>query len=183
MGRDKMALDFGGSSLLRSAVARFSRFFDTVLVSVASPGAYGGEGFTTVPDIIPGRGPLSGLHAALTYTRDGGVFLSAGDLPFASPAAAVKLTELCGSHEICVVDGTLGKREPLFGFYKKTLLNKTSRALLDGRHSMSEFLDSSDTLYAPPALLGELWDEKMLTNINSPDDYIKLTKSPFTASP
>jgi molybdopterin-guanine dinucleotide biosynthesis protein A len=182
MGRDKMRLEFGGEPFLKSAVERFSRFFDTVLVSVARPGEYAGEGFETVPDIFPGCGPLSGLHAALACARDDGVFLAAGDLPFADPALALKLSDLCGGHEICVVDGISGKREPLFGFYKNSLLERAKLALLDGRHSMTEFLASSDTLSVPPALLGGLWNEKLLTNINYPDDYIRLTKLGGTAA-
>jgi molybdopterin-guanine dinucleotide biosynthesis protein A len=182
MGRDKMRLEFGGRSLLGSAVERFSRYFDTILVSVARPGEYAGEGFETVPDIFPGCGPLSGLHAALAYARDDGVFLAAGDLPFADPALARKLAELCGSHEICVLDGTSGKREPLFGFYKSSLLERANLALLDGRHSMTEFLASSDTLSVPPALLGGLWHEKLLTNINYPSDYALLTKGGETSA-
>jgi molybdopterin-guanine dinucleotide biosynthesis protein A len=173
MGSDKLKLTLNGSTLLESAVARFSAGFDRVLVSVASPDARAGEGFETVPDIVPGRGPLSGLHAALTRADETPVFLVAGDMPFAEPRAALRLMELCADHEICVIDNA-GRIEPLFGAYRKTLLPRVTLALRERRLGMTELLASSDTLYVPRAELGELWNERLLVNINRPCDYEKL---------
>jgi molybdopterin-guanine dinucleotide biosynthesis protein A len=178
MGRDKLRLDLDGRTFLESAVERFSARFDTVLVSVARPGAYGDMRFDTVPDVYVGCGPLAGLHAALARADETGVFLVAGDLPFADPDAALCLIQMCGEHEICVLEGRGGadRREPLFGFYKKMLLPKVESSLREGKRSMSALLAASDTLYIPPALLGDLWDEQMLYNVNTPPDYAALPR-------
>ncbi|MDR1588644.1 MAG: molybdenum cofactor guanylyltransferase [Oscillospiraceae bacterium] len=171
MGRDKLLLGFDGRTLLESAAERFSARFDVVLVSAARRDAYADMRFDVVPDIYPGCGPLSGLHAALTAADGRGVFLVAGDLPFADPLAALRLIELCGEHEISVIGTAAGKPEPLFGFYKKKLLPRVESALREGRYRMTELLASSDTLYVPASRLGALWNKRLLFNINSPDDY------------
>jgi molybdopterin-guanine dinucleotide biosynthesis protein A len=171
MGCDKLRLELGGRTFLESAVEKFSAYFDKVIVSAGRPGAYADMGFEIAPDVYPGCGPLSGLHAALARADESGVFLVAGDLPFAEPLAAVELMRMCGEHEICLVDRIGKKREPLFGFYKKILLPRVERALREGRYGMSDLLSSSDTLYVPPEKLGVLWSESMLFNVNTPSDY------------
>jgi molybdopterin-guanine dinucleotide biosynthesis protein A len=171
MGRDKLRLVLGGRTFLESAVERFSAYFDKVVVSAARPDAYADMRVDVVPDIYPDCGPLSGLHAALSLTDEQGVFLVAGDLPYADPRAAAELMRLCSEHAICVIDSRGGKPEPLFGFYKKKLLPRVELALFEGRLSMTELLASSDTLYAPPEQLGDMWNERLLFNVNSLSDY------------
>ncbi len=65
MGRDKLCLDFGGLSLLESAVRRFGAYFDKVVVSVGDLSKYPDIKAEKVEDIYKESGPMSGLHAAM----------------------------------------------------------------------------------------------------------------------
>jgi len=170
MGRDKLELSLGGVSLLESAVQRFSEVFPDVYISIADPGKYPGVTARRIVDIMPGAGPLSGLHAALSVLG-GGVFLAAADLPYASALAAKRIIELCGDKEAAVIRLPDGKLEPLFGYYSATLMPRCRDAIVSGENRMTEILFNADTLYITPDELGGLWDERTIFNINHPEDF------------
>ena len=175
MGRDKLALELDGLTLLESAVERFSRGFAAVYISVADAGKYPGIMSPRVVDAIPGAGPLSGLHAALSQLPCDGVFLVAADLPFSRPDAALRIIELCGGRDAAVIELADGKIEPLFGYYRKSLLPSCEAALASGDFRMSEVLRRGDARYVSPGELGGLWDERLIFNVNFPDDFRKAT--------
>ena len=174
MGRDKLLLDVDGQTLLESAVARFTDEFDEVFVSVADAGKYPEVTARRVVDIRVGAGPLSGLHAALATIPGDGIFLVAADLPHSSPAAAKRIIELCGDKEACIIRLPDGKIEPLFGYYRKSLLWRCEDAIDSGDYRMSEIVLKADTMFIKPEELGGLWNEKMIFNINFPEDYESL---------
>ena len=173
MGRDKLALRINGQTLLEAAVGRFSGEFDEIVISVADAKKYPEVAARRVADILPGAGPLSGLHAALTLLPGDGVFLVAADLPFSCPHAAKRIIELCGDKDASVVRLPDGKLEPLFGFYRKAVLSRCEDAINSGDNRMSEILFGADTRFVSPNELGALWDERLISNINRPEDFEK----------
>lgn len=174
MGRNKMLLPYRGKTLLETAIEKYSRVFDRVLVSVAEEDSYAISDEQRVRDLYPGCGSLAGLHAALRACGGDGVFLAAADLPYAEPMAAFRLTELCGDAEVCLTRDMRGRFEPLFAFYKASVLPLAEEALSDGRYSMHEILDKAVLRIAEPSELGGLWSERMLMNVNYPEDFEKL---------
>ena len=175
MGRDKLALGFDGQTLLGSAVTRFKLEFPNVYLSLADAGKYPDIEAERIVDILPGAGPLSGLHAALTYLDDDGVFLVAADLPYASPPAAKRIIELCGSHETCIIRLPDGKLEPLFGYYRRSLLPACIRLINSGDYRMTELVYGANTRFISTGDLGTLWHDKLVCNINYPEEYDRLT--------
>ncbi|MDR3209459.1 MAG: molybdenum cofactor guanylyltransferase [Oscillospiraceae bacterium] len=170
MGRDKLRLPFGGQSLLAAAVRRFSEVFPLVYVS-AGEREVEDTGAPVLRDIFPGRGPLSGLHTALTRLDCGGVFLTAADMPFSDPREAERLIALAlaGEYDAVAAAGDLDSRlEPLFAYYRKTLLAQADAAIRSESYSLNALLRAANTLRAPLA------DAKTLLNINSPEDYAAL---------
>jgi len=174
MGRDKLELPLAGRTLLESIVSRFEEEFDGVFLSVSDPEKYPDVALRHIADILPGAGPLSGLHAALKSLPAGGVFLVAADLPYASPRVAKRIIELCGEKEACLIRLPDGKLEPLFAYYKKSLLQRCEEAIKSGDYRMTEIVHNADTRFIAPSELGELWDEKLIYNINYPKDYEKI---------
>jgi molybdopterin-guanine dinucleotide biosynthesis protein A len=174
MKRDKMALPYGRTSLLASAVGRFSEYFDTVYLSVADAGKYPEIGAARIADIYKGCGPMGGLHAALSMTGDEGIFLTAADLPYADPRAALKLIELCRDADVCVTADSRDRYEPLFGYYKKSILPQVENALRAGDYKLAALIDRVRLRLVTPEELGALWQEKLLFNVNYPEDYERL---------
>ena len=173
MGRDKLAMELDGQTLLGTVVGRFADEFDEVCISVADAGKYPEIAARRIVDVIPGAGPLSGLHAVFTELTVDGVFLVAADLPFACPRAARRIMELCGDKDAAVIRLPDGKLEPLFGYYRRTVLPRCLEAISAGNNRMYELVLGSDTRFIAPAELGGLWDEKLIINVNNPEDFEK----------
>lgn len=171
MGRDKLVLTVDGQTLLESAISRFAKEFTNVYLSVAEADKYPDSAAPSIVDILPGAGPISGLHAALTRLAVEGVFLVAADMPYACPLAAGKIIELCGEHDACLIRLPDGKLEPLFAYYRKSLLPRCVDIIKSGDYRMTELLLDADTRFISPGELGDLWNEKLIYNINYPKDY------------
>ena len=174
MQKDKMVLRFGKQTLLESAVDRFSRCFDNVLISVADPDKYPEVKARRVVDITKGCGPIGGLHAALKNTDEEGIFLVAADMPYADPLAAKRIIELAGDCDICLTVDSRLRYEPLFTYYKKTLLQQVEEAVSAGAYKLAALMDKAKLRIVTNEELGSLWNEKLLLNVNYPEDYERL---------
>ena len=181
MGRDKLMLPQDGSTVLGTAVRRFSEKFSRVLLSVDRAGRYPEIPVPHIADKFPGCGPLAGLHAGLEAAGEEGVFLAAADLPFSDPETALRMIELCGEHEICVIRDERGRFEPLFGCYRISVLPKAEELLASGKRAMTDLFEISDTLVIAASELGIREGSRMLANMNRPEDYKKLLGGDKTA--
>ena len=170
MGRDKLSIEINGQTMLESIIGRFSEVFESVYLSVADETKYPGIKARRIKDVLPGAGPASGLHAALTYIPSGGVFIVAADLPYACPKTAMEIVRLAGDSDACLIRLPNGMVEPLFGYYNKSILPRCIDAIKAGDNKIARIVDGANTRYVEPGELGEAWDEKLLMNINSPKD-------------
>jgi len=69
-GSDKARAVVGGSTLLERVAETLRPVVDTLCVVADVAGKYEDLGLRTIADRVPGRGPLSGLHAALCDLED-----------------------------------------------------------------------------------------------------------------
>src|SRR5258707_10267809 len=95
-GRDKSALVVDGRTILDRQLSELSSLTGDVMIVGASldEGARAcppslklrrtgqASGIRRIADIVPGCGPLGGLHAALTHAREDHVFVVACDMPY-----------------------------------------------------------------------------------------------------
>lgn len=176
MGEDKLVMRLGGETVLSSAVRRFAECFDRVYISVGEAGKYPGISAAELIDTYRGCGPMAGLHAAFTQTEEQAVFLAAADLPYSSPEAALRIAELCGDMDACVIRDDAGNMEPLFGCYRCSILPRVEAFLAGGQRKMTRLVEESRTRYVNPKELGDLWDERIVLNMNRPEDYERAKK-------
>lgn len=174
MGRDKLKLEIGGEQLLTRMVRRFSSSFDRVLVSVGTADRYPELGDSRVEDLFPGMGPMAGLHAALQKAGED-VFLVGGDMPYATPEAALRLIGLAEINGAAIVTlrNAEGRPEPLFGFYRYPVLPEAEELLRSGKQKMGFLLQRCGAATVTAEELGEN-GERLLRNLNEPEDYQKL---------
>lgn len=177
MGTNKALLEYGGERLIDRAVRRFSDRFPEVLIVANDVESYRGLGPKVVPDLIPGFGPLGGLHAALTAAENPHVFLAACDMPFAEPAMAFMLRDLGAG-----ADAAVPKFDDIFetmhALYAKTALPAIEADLRAGRGKMIGFysrvtvraVDETELTARFPDLARVFW------NLNTPDDYRRLVQ-------
>ncbi|KZE76346.1 molybdenum cofactor guanylyltransferase [Paenibacillus elgii] len=86
-----------------------------------------------ITDFYPGRGPLGGLHAALTLSRYPELWVTGGAMPFISARAASFLAE---HRSVFGYDAVLpevsGRPEPLHGIYRQSCLTALMPLLESG---------------------------------------------------
>lgn len=127
------------------------------------------------PDLIPGAGPLGGLHAALSWARergDAGVFLLGCDLPLVPPALVARLATGFDAARPTVPasPGPLGI-EPLCACYPMSLVTATERWLAAGRFGMEEFVRAHDpVVVARDQLASVAGADHAFVNVNTPAD-------------
>jgi molybdopterin-guanine dinucleotide biosynthesis protein A len=125
LGRDKATVELGGMSLAGRAAKTVQNALAPECVTLVAGNAAQFEvnAFLTdtavVFDLVEGRGPLGGIHAALSYARTPWIFVLACDYPFVPP----ELLKLLGgfvSDDFGAVapEQSDGRLQPLCAFYR-----------------------------------------------------------------
>ena len=173
MGRDKAALPLSGETFLSRLVRIYSPVFP-VYVSVGEAGKFSCPGAEEIVDLHPGMGPLAGLEAAFVRTAADAVFLTATDLPFGTLALARKLLSFLGDADACVIRRADGQPEPAFGVYKRSCLPAVQDLLAENRRAFRGLFDKVSVRWAEEAELREFPLERLLQNVNTPEEYEKV---------
>lgn len=167
MGVDKAGLLLEGESFVARLTARFRTQFGQVWVS--GPGG--------LADLRPDSGPLGGLEAAFVRTGAERLFLTAVDLPFGEPELARLLLDALGEWDACLIRRRGGRVEPLFAAYRASCLPRIQACLDGGRRAMGALLEGLDCRLLAEEELSPRFDlERILLNVNTPEDYRRAEK-------
>lgn len=174
MGRDKAALPFGSETMLSHLVNTYRPHFDLTAVSLNEAGRFDTAGAMEVVDRRPGDGPMAGLEAAFLDTGADVIFLTGTDLPLGDAQLAKYLVSRLGDYDVCLIRSDKGP-EPLFAVYSSACLPVIQQALSEGRRSMYHILKQVRTLEIPAQELPQFPVQRILTNVNDPQEYAKVT--------
>jgi molybdopterin-guanine dinucleotide biosynthesis protein A len=171
-GRDKAALVVDGTTMLERQLAMLSTITDDVMiVGGRTPALKPGR---TIADIVPGCGPLGGLHAALTAARGDAVLVLACDMPFVTSPFAAYLVSLAGDAEI-VVPRTERGYHPLCAVYTCACIEAVAARLADRRLRLRELVDHLRTRVVPGEEIDRFGDRhRLLANVNTPAELAGL---------
>jgi molybdopterin-guanine dinucleotide biosynthesis protein A len=175
-GRDKSALLVDGVTMLERQIEMLDTIADDLLIVGRDP-AHGGrpaDRARVIADIVPGCGPLGGLHAALTAARGDALLLVACDMPYLTAAFVEHLLALAGDADAVVPRSERGYH-PLCAVYTRACLEPAAARLADRRLKMLELVDSVRTRVVPIEDIRRFGDpDRLLANVNTPADYAGL---------
>lgn len=124
-------------------------------------------------DFYTGKGPLGGMHAAMTLAKHPHLWIVACDMPFLSAAAAQlaweRVRELGVDAVVPLLDGRL---HPLHGLYDKRCASVLSFLLDRGKRDVRSFLERirfEPLTQADLAALG--LDEHFMQQMQAEDEY------------
>ncbi len=168
-----MLLPLKGKPLIAHVIKRFSPVTDDLIIISPRMDEINQYGYTTYPDIGPGRGPLMGLYTGLFYAKHECVAVIACDMPFANPELIQEEVRLMAEKQCDVVIPLLdGKSEPLHAVYKRDIcLKAIENGLSTG---MQRLID-----WHPDVEVYEMGEEEICRfdprgqaffNINTPED-------------
>ena len=186
-GSDKAIAEIGGQTMAERAltttrealsesrvafVARNEAQFAIEAIRLGAPFIF---------DLIEGRGPLGGLHAALADARSTWIFVMACDYPFVPPAFIRLMSEMISDEYGAVAPvQSDGRMQPLCAFYNVV----KTRPLIDKiierprvpppMHEIVHELSPLTVNYSEYSLLPDA--EMMFVNINSPSDLTDAVK-------
>jgi molybdopterin-guanine dinucleotide biosynthesis protein A len=167
-GRDKSALVVEGRSILDRQLDELSRLTHDILIVGGRATA---DRARTIEDIVPGCGPLGGLHAALTESAGEPTVVVAGDMPFISAALLESLAALTKDAD-AVVPHTERGYHPLCAAYTRACLGPIARRLANGQLKLIDLLaDVRTRIVAPEELDGFGDRHRLMANINTPAEY------------
>jgi molybdenum cofactor guanylyltransferase len=165
-GRDKSALLVDGRAILDHQIAALAPAVDDVVIV--------GGARAAIHDIMPGCGPLGGLHTALTAARGDAVLLIACDMPYLSTPFLAYLLSLAAGADI-VVPQTERGYHPLCAVYTRACLEPAAARLADRRLRLRDLVDSMRTRVVPIDEIRQFGDpDRLLANVNTPADYAGL---------
>ena len=176
MGRSKAELPFGGRRMIDWQLRKLSMLgIEDILLS-----GYEGEveGGRFVPDIVPRRGPLSGIHAGLCAAEHDACVVLGVDTPLVPFYALLKLMEHHSSGITVLEHG--GRLEPLIGVYGRALAPLCGELLAGGRSSVKGLFD-----IAGATALSCDAEPLLLSGCNTPEEYEALLSRasvPYRAS-
>ena len=86
MGTDKALVALNNKSLIEHVIARASDLGqgETILIT-NQPGAYAHLGLPMFGDVVPNKGSLGGIYAAISYSQNPYTLALACDIPFVKP--------------------------------------------------------------------------------------------------
>jgi molybdenum cofactor guanylyltransferase len=172
MGLDKATLRVGGERLVDRAAR--------VLGEVCRPVVEVGRGYTAlhrVSEEEPGSGPLAALAAggAALRARDeqGPAIALATDLPLVTVAFLRFLAEFPGDGSVVPFVG--GEPQPVCARYSGAALRLAETAVERGERSLRGFLaEVPDLQWAGPKMWADVADERVLADVDNPDDLRRL---------
>lgn len=170
-------IDIGGGTIIERNLSVLRRLFPEVMISTNLPEKYFHLGSPLIGDVLPSRGPMAGIHAALLNTRGDGLFVVACDMPFID---ARLVSFICERHrqaaEEEAVDATIpvcnGEPQPLFGVYARSMIRALEEGVIADKCSLKPLLADVRTRYLPEAEVRALDREgRSFVNINTVEDY------------
>jgi molybdenum cofactor guanylyltransferase len=176
MGKEKALLPFSGELLIQRQIRTLSEVCEEIIVVTNEPTLFLpvlDRSIRIITDYYPGKGPLSGMHAALALARNPEVWIVGCDMPFLSSSAATAMQELKATLKCdAVVPVIEGRSHPLHGIYSKGCADAISALLLSGESRVSEMLRMIYWQEAPEAHFEEKHiGLEFVTNMNTPEEY------------
>lgn len=171
MGTDKAFLELAGKPLIVRAVELAHELAVDVKI-VGEPEKFAAYG-AVVADVYRDRGPLGGIHAALTESEAELNLMLAVDLPFI-PARFLKylLTRAESSNATVTVPSLAGYFQPLCAAYRKQFLSPAERALANGRNKIDQlFRKVSLCTVSEEDMAVNGFNSSIFRNLNTPEDW------------
>jgi molybdopterin-guanine dinucleotide biosynthesis protein A len=170
-GHDKSLLPVDGRTIFERQLTELLQVAEEILVvGHAAPR----PGVRNVADLVPGCGPLGGLHAALTEARGEITLVVACDMPFVTAGLLARLASLC-QHNAAVVPQTERGYHPLCAAYSRRCLDPVARRLAAGLLKVTDVFDEVRVRVMTVEEIAAFGDPgRLLANVNSPADYDRI---------
>ncbi|MFO8234898.1 MAG: molybdenum cofactor guanylyltransferase [Bacteroidales bacterium] len=170
-GKHKSLALLKGKSILQHQLDLLKPIFsDIILVSNHKEEFSAFSNIKVIADLIPDKGPLSGIHAGLETSRKPYTFVFAGDMPFLDKNLInqqIKIIERACYD--AVIPETSKGIEPLHGIY-----SKNNKAILTKILKRQDIYPVKELLFKNATYYWKIAFQKAFININTPEELDRL---------
>src|SRR3989338_6495006 len=110
MCRNKAFIKLKGKTFIEKIIVTLKSIFDEVIIVANEVEKLKGLKVRVVKDIVPNRGPLSGIHSGLVNSKTLINFVVACDMPFLNPGVINQMVRIANGYDAVVV-GSNGRLE------------------------------------------------------------------------
>lgn len=168
----KAFIEIDGRPIIGRTIELLQKRFPRILISTNRPEAFFHLGLPMIGDLLPSRGPMCGMHAALRYMGAGAALFVACDMPFVTPAVIDLLSDRHQEESAATIPVFHGRPQPLLGVYSAALLPAMEEAVLNDRVQLWRFLDDAGAVYLSEEELKKIDAQGLsFVNINTVADH------------
>ncbi len=171
---NKAFAEIGGRRIIDILVNKFRENFAETIIICNEPQLFSNLGVQVYTDLIPRLGPLSGIHAGLTYAGNDRAFVCGCDTPFVSMEIVEYLLSRLGDHDSAVTE-IEGRLQPTAAVYSRRCLPLLTESLERGWLKLVRlFYEQLDAVVVNESELAAFGDvNELFFNINDVDDLEK----------
>lgn len=145
-GENKAFVEVAGRPLVENTVNMLKYIFSEVIIVANKVEDYEYLGLKIVKDIIPGKGPLSGIHAGLVNSSADNNFIVACDMPFLNRDLIQFMKQKVSRSDV-LIPRTGEGIEPLHAFYSKRCIKPIEQRLQSNNYKIIDFFAEVETEY------------------------------------
>lgn len=166
---NKAFMDVHGMPMIHHMLDKL-RDFDEIIIVTNTPEDYAGLGVRVVTDILPQKGPLSGMHSGLIHAKYEYSFITACDTPFV-PKEYVDYCKTIEKGYDAAIPRWGSFFEPTCGMYSKTAIDEIEKAIKAGVRKPVGLFPNLNVHHIKEETLAQFGEiKRMFTNINTLED-------------
>jgi molybdopterin-guanine dinucleotide biosynthesis protein A len=171
MGRDKAFLPWADGTLLSQALKLLAAVTPNVHI-VGDPKKFASFG-AVIADVYRDRGPLAGIHAALSSTTTDLNLMLAVDLPLIEPRFLQFMIGVAEDTDaIVTVPRADGVSQPLCAVYRREFAQAAERSLQAGKNKIDPLFTTVKTrIVEQDELTRAGFSVAMFRNLNTPEEW------------
>lgn len=174
MGKDKALLEIEGRNFIKKLSEELDEF-EEKMIARGNNGEITDVSWLVIPDIYPERGPIGGLHAALSRCESDALFCVSCDMPLIKKTLVKYLCDLMQEeYDAVITQEKDGRIHPLCALYRKSAADIFEQQIMAGNNRLMSACDRMRVKYVT---IDFEKGAQQLFNVNTPKDYLELQKS------
>ena len=170
MGQDKAFLTWKGESFIERLTKEMD-FFEEKMIAHGNRREIADTSWSVVKDIYPDRGPIGGLHTALTNCKSDALFCVTCDVPLVQRSLVSFLYQYMDETTDAIIPiAEDGKVHPLCAIYRKKTSSAFLKKIEEGNNRIMSAFEHMNVKYV--SLNAK--QSKQLYNINTKEEYQRL---------
>jgi len=141
MKENKALLRVDGKYLIERVIENVKPYFQEIIISTQEPGVFDFLPYPIVLDEEKNQGPIMGILMGLKASSNSLNFVIGCDIPEIYPPFMLKLIDQAARYDIVVPLTGADKYEPLFAFYRKSVVPCIEKLLADNQRKIIKLYD------------------------------------------